>query len=301
MQRCLQVVAIGLLGGLGMASLAASEAWGETAPHLERGPLTVPILPAPEANYGRQSDVYHAAPRHGSRIRWHAAIPIWVPGVDGTFSVNGEEVEADKPADEILDWLFPNLSDLQFYFVGLVQARKGPWGITLDTFGGSIGNETTFRLGGRTLVDGRITAITPRGIVTRRILGRRWGATCVEAHAYVGARAYLLDLEASLPRGRPIFDESAWWVDPIVGVGFEASFGHRWKALVAADVGGFGAGSNLAWWVGARVGYQFSRTVGLSLGWTILDVDYTGTKSNGDRVDFDIQLTGPTLALTLDF
>lgn len=111
----------------------------------------------------------------------------------------------------------------------------------------------------------------------------------------------MLGLNAEFFTGRKILDESTWCVDPIVGLRLEAAFGRRWRATLASDVGGFGAGSNLAWWLGASVKYSFSRTVGIGLGWTILDVDFTGTKDDGTRIDFDIQLTGPTLTLTFDF
>ncbi|HRV36145.1 MAG TPA: hypothetical protein P5520_09740, partial [Desulfomonilia bacterium] len=49
------------------------------------------------------------------------------------------------------------------------------------------------------------------------------------------------------------------WVDPIVGVNLSVPFSKRISAGVLADIGGFGAGSDLAWEVMPVIGFPLKR------------------------------------------
>lgn len=79
-------------------------------------------------------------------------------------------------------------------------------------------------------------------------------------------------LEKELPTSAS-GDES--WVDPIVGLRGQINF-TRWLFLgTQADVGGFGAGSQMTWNVQASVGINFTRNIFAELGYRYLYVDYT--------------------------
>jgi hypothetical protein len=66
-----------------------------------------------------------------------------------------------------------------------------------------------------------------------------------------------------------------WWVDPIVGLRGQINF-TRWLYLTAqADVGGFGAGSQITWNVIGARGVNFTRNVYAELGYRYMYVDYT--------------------------
>ncbi|HEU4679752.1 MAG TPA: hypothetical protein VFS35_09550, partial [Terrimicrobiaceae bacterium] len=65
-----------------------------------------------------------------------------------------------------------------------------------------------------------------------------------------------------------------WWVDPIIGLRAQVNF-TRWLFLAAqGDVGGFGAGSQIAWVVQATVGVNFTRNIFAELGYRYMYVDY---------------------------
>lgn len=66
-----------------------------------------------------------------------------------------------------------------------------------------------------------------------------------------------------------------WWVDPIIGLRGQINF-TRWLYLTAqADVGGFGAGSQITWNLISALGINFTRNVFAELGYRYMYVDYT--------------------------
>lgn len=66
-----------------------------------------------------------------------------------------------------------------------------------------------------------------------------------------------------------------WWVDPIIGLRGQINF-TRWLFLAAqGDVGGFGAGSEIAWNVQTTLGVNFTRNVFAEIGYRYMYVDYT--------------------------
>jgi len=73
-----------------------------------------------------------------------------------------------------------------------------------------------------------------------------------------------------------------WWVDPIVGLRGQINF-TRWLFVAAqGDVGGFGAGSQIAWNVQATIGVNFTRNIFGELGYRYFYMDY---QNNGAVYD----------------
>ncbi len=58
-----------------------------------------------------------------------------------------------------------------------------------------------------------------------------------------------------------------------------------------AEIGGFGAGSELQWELIGRAGYRISDTVSAAIGYRHLVLDF-----DRDRLDIDVTMTGPFLA-----
>lgn len=86
------------------------------------------------------------------------------------------------------------------------------------------------------------------------------------------AKALASAIEENLPTS---YDGARWWVDPIIGLRAQVNF-TRWLFLAAqGDVGGFGAGSDIAWNVQASLGVNFSRNVFAELGYRYFYMDYT--------------------------
>lgn len=80
------------------------------------------------------------------------------------------------------------------------------------------------------------------------------------------------DIGKALPRR---YSLSQWWVDPITGLRAQVNF-TRWLYLTTqADVGGFGAGSQITWNAMAALGVNFTRNVFGELGYRYMYVDYS--------------------------
>lgn len=85
------------------------------------------------------------------------------------------------------------------------------------------------------------------------------------------AKAIASELEDSLPTRA---DGDVWWVDPIIGVRAQISL-TRWLFLATqCDVGGFGAGSQIAWNLNATIGVNWTRNLFTELGYRYYYVDY---------------------------
>ncbi|MDX2081119.1 MAG: hypothetical protein SFU53_10070 [Terrimicrobiaceae bacterium] len=66
-----------------------------------------------------------------------------------------------------------------------------------------------------------------------------------------------------------------WWFDPIIGLRGQVNL-TRWLFLAGqGDVGGFGAGSQIAWNVQATIGVNITRNVFAELGYRYMYIDYS--------------------------
>ena len=71
--------------------------------------------------------------------------------------------------------------------------------------------------------------------------------------------------------------QNEWWVDPIIGLRGQVNI-TRWLFLATqGDVGGFGAGSQIAWNVQATIGVNITRQLFAELGYRYMYVDYTSS------------------------
>lgn len=86
------------------------------------------------------------------------------------------------------------------------------------------------------------------------------------------------------------------FVDPIVALRANFNLAPSWSMLAYADIGGFGAGSELTKQFALSINYQVNENIYVSTGYRYLDLDY---KHKGMRLD--TKLTGPFLGLTWRF
>lgn len=92
------------------------------------------------------------------------------------------------------------------------------------------------------------------------------------------------------------YGESFGWVDPVIGARAFLGLTERLSLQAQADVGGFGAGSDLTWSALTTINYTFTDHLSVSAGYKVLDVDY-----DHDSYVYDMTLTGPVLGLTYRF
>ncbi len=92
------------------------------------------------------------------------------------------------------------------------------------------------------------------------------------------------------------------WVEPYVGGRIGLGLFNRVTVAVRGDAGGFGvgSGSDLTWNLVAGVDVRLFGGASASLGYRILDLDYS-RGSGDDRREAELQLTGPILGFGLRF
>ena len=90
------------------------------------------------------------------------------------------------------------------------------------------------------------------------------------------------------------------WVDPVAGLTLRTPPGHLLQLRVYSEIGGFGAGSDLAWQVFPTVGINFTDKLSLDLGYRWLDMDYTTGEGN-QQFTYDVLTQGPVAGIGFRF
>ena len=242
-------------------------------------------------------------PPSGEGVRIGIEIPVWIPGYSGQFAYGDVDVDGSGDDDGSGgDWfgqLFDASGKLEFFFLGRVRVNVNAWSFLADSFGGKLRETVTFRQSDGTIIDASLRPAMLRVIAARRI--KQWapgssGNYFIRLRGYGGVRYNDVAFEAALTRHEYPIEKQVNWLDPIVGV--QASFfvHEHWRFSAWTDIGGFGAGSNLAWWWELDAGYQFTDWFLLRLGWSMMYIDHSGT-----AVKWNAWLSGPSLALAFSF
>jgi hypothetical protein len=90
--------------------------------------------------------------------------------------------------------------------------------------------------------------------------------------------------------------EDFGWVDPVVGLRAFLPVTEKFSFQAQADIGGFGAGSDLTWSALATANYIVTDQLSISAGYKVLDVNY-----DHDGYVYDTRLSGPVLGATWRF
>ena len=96
------------------------------------------------------------------------------------------------------------------------------------------------------------------------------------------------------PLGRT-YGTSLSWVDPVVGMRFQAPLNNFLNFTLAGDVGGWGAGSQMDYQIFGGISYKLKPTVLLEAGWRYLFVNYR----SGSAV-YEIAESGAAIGITFD-
>jgi opacity protein-like surface antigen len=189
---------------------------------------------------------------------WTVAVSpyVWVPGINTSLDTDFGRLDSSKSNAA-------TLSDLDFAFMGAVEARRGRFGLIGDLIYAKISEDQDTPFG--VLFDGvdvttRVTAATGYGFY----------------------RAYEDDhLSVDLLGG-------ARWYDLKIDVDFDEG--------LLVDVGGFDPENDFTWQVLATVGYQFNDTWSAQAGWRYLDIE----KEIADE-PVQVELDGPIVGFTYRF
>lgn len=112
----------------------------------------------------------------------------------------------------------------------------------------------------------------------------------------VGLRHWDIEARATTPVPGLSGRLSADFTDPILAARTNIRLGDRWSVIGYADIGGFGAGSDLTAQLLATLNWQARERLFLSVGYRHLHVDY-----DADGAGFEGSFSGPLLGLSLQF
>lgn len=234
---------------------------------------------------------------------------MWAAGLEGDISPfrRAPTIHVDKPFSDVID-------DLNFG--GFVNV----WG-RYDRFvlsGDMMYVDTTDNHGSGPLpalqIPGLGIAIPPGARVDAKVDTKQFMATLQGGYRIIDTPQFTLDAlggvrfwhisnDVTVTASHPAIGsrsathrESFGWVDPVVGVRAFLPLTEKLSLQAQADVGGFGAGSDLTWSALATANYTVTEHLSLSAGYKILKVDY----DHGGHV-YDTSLSGPVLGMTWRF
>lgn len=220
------------------------------------------------------------AAAQSSQSDWQVTMSPYLMGasMSGTAGLRGREAELEMSASDIF-------ANLQFGFMGMLEARKGHWGFGGDIIWMALG--TTVR---------EINADFNQGAFA--FYGLR--ALGPAADLNVGLRLNTLEGTLDFKRlGVDVAQDKAW-IDPFVGITLRSSTGRRIGLRVYGEVGGFGMGSDFAWQLFPSVGIGLTERASLDLGYRWLDVDYDSGEGN-ERFVWNMLSQGPVVGFSFRF
>ncbi len=219
---------------------------------------------------------------------------LWAAGLSGDVTVRGVTAVPDASFLDVEE-----ASDSLIGFQGHLEVTRGRLGGFADVFYMKLGVDDA----GRTRLDIRNRMwLVEFGLQYRLLDTTGAEGRGIALDAYAGGRYSDLQIDLDT-RGAPSVNQSASWVDPIVGG--QAIFGltERFFIVVRGDIGGFGAGSDFAWSALGLLGYRW-RGAGLEwavlAGYKALGQDYTSS-SGSRRFQWDTTMHGPIVGLSIRF
>jgi hypothetical protein len=216
---------------------------------------------------------------------------FWAAGMSGSAGVFGlPPQDFDVSFSDILE-------NLDFALMAAGEARYGPWSLGFDFMYSDLG----------------ASVATPRGILADEVdIGTTllvatavggyalWSDDRAHLDVFAGARLWSADTDFAFDGG--VLDgrsrsDGATWVDPVIGVRGRIDLGDTSFFLAGWGlIGGFGVGSDFTWDAMASVGYDFTDSFSMTVGYRGLGVDYSD-----DGYVLDITQHGPILGAMFQF
>ncbi len=217
----------------------------------------------------------------------------WFAGFEGDVaSIPGlPAMPIDIPASNALE-------DTESSLMLMFEAKKNGMGFFLDVFYSDLqSKETLAEVNDRELV---LNSTTKTTMVSATYLHEIYNQNESVIDVLAGARYWNIDSSLSLTGGAGIIppgNHEESWVDPVIGVKGRSTIGAT-KMYVAggAAVGGFGIGSDLFYDFNVNLGYQWSDSIGTTVGYRLYDLDY-----ENDGFIYDVKQEGWVIGLNWGF
>lgn len=249
------------------------------------------LMPLPGLSHA--ADVMQPAVEPESEWSLTLAPYIWLAGLEGEVAAFGApEVNIDLSISEVLKHLDAGL-------MGAAELRNGRLSLATDLLWVklSASENTPFGIVADK-VDIESTMLMLTGVGGYSVIYGDGGNLDVVA----GARLWDLEDKLSFSGGNGTlealspFKDDATWVDPVVGLKGRANLTPQFYLTGWGLIGGFDVGSHLMWDVMGGLGYEFTETTSMVLGYRALSVDYSN-----DGFVFDVVQKGPIMAAVFRF
>jgi hypothetical protein len=214
----------------------------------------------------------------------------WATAIDGSISAGGRSADVDIAFKDVL-------KHLDMAFMAAAELRYKRWGFMGDLIYARLHDDIAPPAG---IVFSSTHEVFKETIGTFAISYRVVDAKPAYLDLFAGARVYSFYSEIVL---RPNLGQTGFkasgtstWADPIIGLRGRYYVSRAVFLNGYADVGGFGAGSELSWQVLGAVGVQAARWCDVQLGYRALGFEYDG--ANGEQ---EITTHGPIIGATIKF
>jgi hypothetical protein len=235
----------------------------------------------------------------------YAFVPV---STTGTSTVAGRSADPDLDLGDIVE-------TLNFAASGRVEAWRGDFGVMLDGYYASIGDDATLASAGD-LATARVEVTS-----TQWWLSVMGGFRALSGTVGPDGRAYAVDLGAGVRINSIRQDIDArigtdlapgagvqrslggteTFVEPAVAIRATVKVAEDWTLGTRADLSGFGVGGDdLQWLVLAGAAWSVSELTSLRLGWQVYGIDFATRRADG-RFAYDMVQTGPYLGLSFGF
>jgi hypothetical protein len=228
-----------------------------------------------------------SAPEAADGWTFTGAAYLWGAGISGESGVFG------LPPQDVDLGFGDILKDLDFAFMGLGEARNGPFVLGLDVTYTQVGSEIDNPRSNELFID-KVNVDTTSWMVTGYGGYSIIDTGDVRVDLIGGARYWSVntDFEVELTGGGDRnFDDGATWIDPLAGVKMRLDVTEDVYISSWGMVGGFGVGSDLMWDVMVGAGYSFTEHFDVFAGYRAVSVDYSD-----DGFVYDMVQQGPVVA-----
>jgi hypothetical protein len=218
---------------------------------------------------------------------WKVTVAPYVmaAGMNGTAGIGLLQSDVDMSASDVF-------SNLQFGFMGYVEATKGKWGVGADVIWMALGTSTEKPLPANIDVN--------QGGFKFVALRQLSPAVALRAGVMINTLQPTIDFKDPINRQ---FSRNATWVDPLVGIKLRTpDTGGRWGFGLIADVGGFGVGSDVMLDVAPTALVRMTERASIAFGYRWIYINYVADETDTQRrLLYDVTSSGPLVGFVFKF
>lgn len=216
---------------------------------------------------------------------------LWMPGMHGTVGSRGYDAGVRASPGQLL-------SHFHLGLMGVTEIRKKRLLSTIDLMWVNLADSA-----GRATPFPDVPTISARVGFNQLILTPKLGFRVINNKNFTidglaGIRYWNLGTTLNFtpaPLGNGNFSRSVGWVDPVVGLRFQAPLNNFVDFTLAGDVGGWGAGSQMDYQMLGALGFRLKPRVVMDVGWRYLFVNYRSS-----NFVYEAAETGFILGVTFD-